>query len=294
MPTVAAARLACVVVFAAFAYEAAAAEVPEVPSDDIFGFTMPTDVGNLGDLDFANENDGRVGKRGGAYNVLNAKYELSNTFAPDWWGAVSLFGSRYFVRGVPDLADVNRVAFDGLSFEIEHRVIKRSQSNPFALSLSVEPRWSRIDSVSGLPSYAFNAQFKVFVDAVVIPDKLYWASNVIWAPQRAEDPSDRDRWLSSSSTLISSAFTYQTSSKFFLGVEARYLGAFNSLLPTQQAGHALYVGPTLLWKVTDKVAFNTTFQPQISGRSTTNPTLRLDLDNFERLQFRIKLAVSLK
>lgn len=293
MPPLAVARLACVVVSAAITY-AEAAEVPEIPSDDIFGFTTPTDVGNPGDLDFVNENDGRVGKRGGTYHALNAKYELGNTFAPDWWGAVSAFASRYFVRGVPGLADVNRIAFDGLSFEIEHRVIKRSQSNPFAMSLSVEPRWERIDGVTGRPAYAFNAAFKVFVDAVVIPDKLFWASNIIWAPQRAEDPNDRDRWLSSSSTLISSAFTYQESSKFFLGVEARYLGAFNSILPTNRVGHALYVGPTLLWKVTDKVAFNTTFQPQVSGRSTTNPALRLDLDNFERLQFRVRLAVSLK
>ena len=54
----------------------------------------------------------------------------------------------------------------------------------------------------------------------------------------------------------------------------------------------MYVGPTLLWKVTDKVAFNTTFQPQIAGRSTSNPGLRLDLDNFERVQFRAKLNIA--
>lgn len=48
----------------------------------------------------------------------------------------------------------------------------------------------------------------------------------------------------------------------------------------------------MLWKVSEKVAFNTTFQPQVAGRSITNSNLHLDLDNFERAQFRAKLAVS--
>jgi hypothetical protein len=275
---------------AVLAFEAAA----EVPGDDIFGFTTPTDVGNPGDTGFGNENDGRAGKRAGRYHALNSRYELGHTFAADWWAAVSLFTSYHRVRDVPDLADVDRFAFDGLSFEIEHRVLKRTQSNPFAIAVSVEPRWAPIDSVSGQPSHAINIAFKLFVDAVVIPDTLFWASNVIWAPQRAEDPADRSRWLSSSAILISSALAYQVSPKFFVGAEARYLGSFSSILPTQEVAHALYAGPTLLWKVTDKIAFNATLQPQVAGHSTTNPALRLDLDNFEKLQYRLKLSVALQ
>jgi hypothetical protein len=53
-----------VLAFAMFALEAKA-DVPEVPGDDIFGFTDPTDVGHPGDTTFANENDGRWGKRSG-------------------------------------------------------------------------------------------------------------------------------------------------------------------------------------------------------------------------------------
>jgi hypothetical protein len=79
---------------------------------------------------------------------------------------------------------------------------------------------------------------------------------------------------------------------FFLGAEVRYLGGFSTVLPTHEVGHAVYAGPTLLWKVTDKVAFNTTFQPQIAGRSTGNPQRRLDLDNFEKAQFRAKLSIA--
>jgi len=92
--------------------------------------------------------------------------------------------------------------------------------------------------------------------------------------------------------LVSTAIAYQWSPKFFLGAEARYLASFSAILPTQEDGHAVYVGPTLLWKVTETVAFNTTFQPQIAGRSTGNPQRRLDLDNFEKAQFRAKLSIA--
>jgi hypothetical protein len=290
MPQGSIAKLACVLVFVACAFEASA----DVPGDDIFGFTTPTDVGNPGDTGFGNENDGRAGKRGGTYRALNAKYELGHTFAPEWWAAVSLFGAHHHARNVPDLTDINRVAFDGLSFEIEHRILKRTDTNPIAVAVSLEPRWGVVDSVSGLTAHAINIAFKLFVDAVVIPDKLFWGSNVIWTPQRAEDPMDRSRWLSSSALLISSALAYQVSPKLFIGVETRYLASYSTLALAQEVGRALYVGPTLLWKVTDKIAFNTTYQPQVAGRSTANPDLRLDLDNFERVQFRAKLSVALQ
>ena len=291
MPQLSTAGWALCAALAVFVFEARA-EVPEVPGDDIFGFTTPTDVGNPGEKGFSNENDGRLGKRGGTYHALNAKYEISSTFAPDWWIAASLFAARTLSRQVPDLADVNRIAFDGVSFELEHRIVKRSATNPLAVSLSMEPRSARIDTVSGQPAQAINAAFKLFVDAVLVPDKVFWAFNTIWTPQRAEDPSDRGRWGSSSSILLSTAIAYQISAKLFVAAETRYLASFSTLFPRHEVGHAVYLGPAIWWKITDKVAFNTTFQPQITGRSTANPGLRLDLDNFEKAQFRAKVVIA--
>ncbi len=266
-------------------------EVAQVPGDDIFGFTSQTDVGQPGDSGFANENDGRLGKRQGAYGVLNTKYEFSRTVTDGWWMAGSLFGAYYHAQDVIGLFDVNHLDFDGLSFEIEHRIVKRSAGQPFAISISVEPRWGRLDYVAGLPSNSYGAALKLFVDAPIVAGKLYWAANMIWASQRAQDPNNRSQWLDSSTTLISIALTYQISEQLFAGVEVRYLSAFNAAWLNNNIGNAIYVGPTMLWKINEKVALNTTFQPQIVGRSTANPNLNLDLDNFERAQFRVKLAI---
>jgi hypothetical protein len=267
--------------------------VPEVPAEDIFGFTSPTAVGNAGDSGFANENDGRFGKRSGSYRALNTKYEFSKTLPDDGWIAGSLFGSYYHASNVPGLNDVDRVAFDGLSFEVERRILKRSAGNPLAISLSIEPRWGRIDNISGQNSNSFSAAFKLFADAVVIPDKLFWAANLQWAPETAQVPANYGHWMDSSSTLVSTALTYQlVSEKLYAGIETRYLSFFGAAWPSQNLGHALYLGPTFLWRITEKVSFNATFQPQVAGHAAGNPA-RLDLDNFERAQFRAKLAIAL-
>jgi len=138
MPQRSMALPALVVACAFLAFEASA-NVAEVPGDDIFGFTTPTDVGNSGDTGFGNENDGRAGKRAGTYRAFSARYELGYTFAPDWWVGGSLFASHNHARNVPGFADIDRLAFDGMSFEVEHRIVKRTQTNPFAVSVSRSP-----------------------------------------------------------------------------------------------------------------------------------------------------------
>ena len=88
------------------------------------------------------------------------------------------------------------------------------------------------------------------------------------------------------------ALAYQLPNKIFVvGVEARYLSGFNGAWLDHNVGNALYIGPTFLWRITDKIGFNVTYQPQVSGHAVGNPA-RLDLDNFDRAQFRAKVALA--
>jgi hypothetical protein len=267
-------------------------EAVDVPGENIFGFTDPTDVGKPGDTAIASENTGRTGKRMGRYLALQSKTELSRTLGENTWGAVSLFNSHYRVRDVPDLdRNLNRTAFDGMSFEIARRVVERSATNPFAVTLALEPRWSRLDPIAGTRVEAFSAEAKLFVDAVVVPEKLYWAMNLNYAPgtQRGTEPGAK--WVENGGSNISTALTYAWSPSVFTGAEIRVLSAFNQAFFGRYAGSALFIGPTFLWKITDKVAFNVVWTPQVAGRSESNKDRLYDLDNFERHQFRAKLAV---
>ena len=267
--------------------------IPEVPGDDIFGFTSTTDTGEKGDIGFANELTGFRGKRSGSYLALSNKMELSYTPAEDWWVAASGFVSYNNINGVPDFLNINRTQFEGFSAEIQYRVIKRSASNPFALAVAVEPAYAFIDLSTGQKSNAYGAAFKLLVDAVVVPDRIFWAANVVWAPVRGQDVTDRSIWTTSSASQLTTALTFQLSEKLFVGADFMQFTTYDGSFFNQRAGYAYYLGPTLLWKITDKIVFNTTWQPQIAGRSSDNTNLTYDLDTFTRAQFRFKLAVGL-
>jgi hypothetical protein len=267
----------------------AAESVPQVPGDDIFGFSSPTDPGKPGDREIFNENDGRAGKDRGRYLGLNSKLAFGYTFASDWWIGIGTFAAGNWTRSVPDLPNIGSVGFDGLSIEILHRIVERSAINPFALTLSVEPRWGRKDPVTGLGSESFSVTFKLFTDAVVIHDTLYWSANVQFGPQRAQDPLKIAPWQGSFGLLLSTALAWQLSPSFFAGAEARYLSQSDSVVPKNQVGQAVYLGPTLLWKPNEQLAINLTVQPQLWGHARDEPGRRLDLTHFERAQFRLKL-----
>lgn len=266
---------------------------PQVPGDDIFGFTSTTDTGEKGDIGVANELNGFRGKRVGGYSVLSNKIEFGYTLAEDWWVAASGFISNHRIHGNPDILDIGKTQFEGVTAEVQYRVIKRSASNPFALAIAAEPAYAFVDLGTGQRSEGYGAAFKILADAVIVPDRIFWAANVIWAPVRLQDIEDRNIWLSASASQLSTALTFQLSKTLFVGAEIRQMAAYAGSFFNERVGYANYLGPTLLWRITDKIAFNATWQPQISGRSIDNPDLRYDLDNFERAQFRFKLAVTL-
>lgn len=262
----------------------------EVPGDDIFGFTSPSDVGKPGDHGIAIENSFRLGKRDGNYGALSTKLEYGRTLATDFWLGVSAFGSWHDMRGVSSIgADLSRVQFDGFSTEIAYRFMPRSDRHPFAATLAFEPRWARIDGNTGTQATAFSGELKLFVDAVIVPDKWFWGFNASMAPQVAQASDAGSPWVSSSSANVSTALTYQVSPFFFMGGEIRYLAAFEGALAGRLAGEALMVGPNLLYKPSEKSAINIAWTPQVAGRSaSTSDTL--DLDSFTRHELRLKFV----
>ena len=274
--------------------KAPAAAAPEAasefPGGDIFGFTSATDVGNVGDKGLALENDGSYGRRDMRSRVLTQKLELSRTFAPNWAYAASLFGAWSSIKNNGDFNDRTAYNFDGISMEVRHRFIERSATNPFAFTFAIEPRWGRVDTVSGVNAASYGAEFKLQADRAV-GEKLFWAVNANFGTGRSRDPLDRT-WSNTSESVVSTALTYAVvDDKLFMGGEARWNQAWNKGFFGKLDGQALFVGPTIAYKASETVMLNAVFLPQIMGkaRSVDGP---LDIDNFERANFRLKLAVS--
>jgi hypothetical protein len=253
--------------------EAAAPEIADVPGGDIFGFTSGTDVGKVGDRGVALENSGDYGIRQGRYRGLSQKLEFSGTFVENWAFAASLFGAWTSIRNNPDFPDRTAYGFDGMSFEIRHRVVERSATNPFAVTLAIEPRWSRIDGLSGLRSDSYGAELKFQVDAPV-GDRLYWAANANFGFGTSRDPIALN-WANASDTAISTALTYE---------------ALKDKLFGRLGGQALYLGPTIAWQAKENVMINAVFLPQIAGHAS-GASGPFDLDNGNRANYRLKIAV---
>lgn len=267
-------------------------EQPTVPGDDIFGFTSVTDVGNPGDRYVAFEWTQRLGRRIGSYAAGTLKTEFGYTIADNLLVMVSPFTSWFRIRDNPDFADISRTEFDGLSTEMSWRFLPRTDSG-IAATLSLEPRWARLDGASGLRADAFSAEFKLFVDMVLIPNTLYAGINFNYAPgtSRTREP-EVGPWINSSGTNISAALAYQVNENLFMGAEARFLSAFDGAFLNRNTGNALFVGPNALIRFGERGALMLAWTPQVAGASRPSNGA-LDLENFERHQFRVRGTISL-
>ncbi len=265
----------------------------EVPGDDIFGFTSPSDIGKPGDSALALENDGRFGKRDGTYGVLTQKLEYSRTLTDSLAVAVSVFGAYHNLKNVTVQPDNrNSYQFDGLSTEVAYRVLERSAKNPFGVTVSLEPRWGMRDALSGATAQSFGAEGKIFVDAALVPDKLFWALNLNYSQGAQEVIGSAGQMSRSSSGNISSALTYAISPSFMIGAEAKYQNCFGDYFFKGEQGHAFFLGPTIFWKITETASLNAVFLPQVSGKAQASSQLSRDLDNYERSIFRLKFVTS--
>jgi hypothetical protein len=289
---------------------------PEVPGGDIFGFTNPTDIGDPCQWSFASENTGLVGKRDGSFFALFSKSQMAYTYSENLAFAFSAFTAYTNWSNVGILQDtlasagagvmvtgLEKFQFDGLSGEVLLRLVTRSPGQPVALTVSMEPRWSRIDlgAVTGYPAQFYGNEFKLFLDAA-LTENLYAAMNVIYvlATQKYDIPDAN--WVDNSLTSVSAALTGRVHAAdttpvegVFLGVEGRLLSLFDGLALKRNLGNAFFVGPTLAIAFQGGSMLNFVWTPQVAGRalpaSAPGP---LDLDNFERHHFRVKFATPLK
>jgi hypothetical protein len=268
-----------------------AANFPDVPGGDIFGFTDPTDLGSPGECGLAFEYSGRAGRADGRYTAGTLKTQFDATVAENVNVAISALTTHHGIRNVTGLSDTNRIRFDGFSGELAWRFIERSAASRIAATFAVEPRWARVDGASGAAVTAYAVEFKLLTDTVLVLDTLYGALNFVF--ETATQKADNDplaEWERSSAANVSGALAYQISPRFFVGAELRYLTAFEGGALDRIAGQGLFVGPSMLVKLTEDAAFNLAWTPQVWGRAA-GVDRRLDLDNFERHQFRAKLTI---
>jgi hypothetical protein len=278
-PSLAAMTLIATVAVPAFA--PAALHADELETTHLFGFTLGTDVNDVGQKEAELENTGRFGKSDGSYAAVSSEFGLKFIPFKNFSIEPEVSAAYDGISGVPGLDDRQQLAFESLTFETRYRLLDRTHA-PFGLTLGLDPHLGFIDDISGAPVDQYGAQFLVAADKELVEKRIFAALNLLYEPD-ATRSRITGGWEHQSDVGISAGLTAQTASGIFIGAEARYLRSYDGLALDAFTGNALFAGPTFYWKISELYWMSAAWSVQVAGRAADGMG-SLDLTNFERHQ----------
>ncbi len=197
----------------------------EFETKHLFGFTEGVDVGTVGDKEAETEISTAIGKRsGGRYGA--EEQELALEFVPTsrFSYEMSLHGVSQTMANVPGLDNLAQTTFSGLSIMPKWVVLTRGVDAPFGLAISAKPEWDRIDPISGVHTSDYGVQSKIHLDANLIPQKLYVASNLVFSPEIQHQSGAGASQYSVAG--VTGAVAWRLTPDVGLGVEVEYYQAY--------------------------------------------------------------------
>jgi hypothetical protein len=265
------------------------ARTETIETEHLFGFTIGSDVGEVGEREVEGTVTGRFAKQTGSYNAASST--LSAEFVPlpnlrtEFTGALV----SYDIAGVSGLADQRYTSFGGLSADIRYRVLDRATA-PFGFAIGAEPHWDRADDVTGEPVSQYGVDFVAAADWEVIPDRVVAAFNLLYQPETMRSKAT-GTWSQESTAGVAIAVMAQVHSGILVGGEARYLRKYDGLGLDTFAGQGFFIGPTVYVKLSERAWITAAWSAQVTGQATTSVG-SLDLVNFERHQARLLFGVN--
>ena len=265
------------------------AQTATIDTEHLFGFTIGSDVGEVGEREIEGSITGRFAKRAGSYNAPSGT--VSAEFVPIANLRTELTGAvvAYDVAGVSGLADQRYTSFGGLSADIRYRILNRA-SAPFGFAVGAQPHWGRADEVTGEPVSQYGVDFVAAADWEIIPDRVVFAFNLFYQPEAMRSKAT-GTWSQDSTAGVAIAAMAQVQPGIFVGGEARYLRRYDGIGLDTLAGQGVFVGPTIYFKISKKSWVAAAWSAQVTGNATSSFG-SLDLVNFERRQARLLFGVN--
>ena len=199
----------------------------DVDTEHLFGFTEGADAGEKGEQEVVLDTVTRVSKRRdgpgpSTYRVLDTRFAYQFNPIDKLSIEFSAFGTLRRQRNIVDLDDKSYGTFDGVSMEVKYQFLKGTKEQPLGLALEVRPRFTRILPVEGNGANIFDLESLLQLDVQVVPDKLWYGSNISFEPaagrQRGGGPGYR-----SSTFLWSNVLVGRIGENTYFGPEVRYL-----------------------------------------------------------------------
>jgi hypothetical protein len=265
------------------------ARTETIETEHLFGFTIGSDVGELGERELEGTLTGRFSKRTGTYDAgtgtMSVEFVPMQNLRTEFTAVVN----SYDITGVNGFADQRYTAFGGLSADIRYRLLDRA-SAPVGFAIGAEPHWGRADDITGQPLSQYGVDFVAAVDREIIPDRVVAAFNLLYQPN-AMRAKLTGIWSQESTAGVAFAVMAQVRSGIFVGGEARYLRQYDGFGLDNLAGQGFFVGPTVYFKFSERAWMTLAWSSQVAGHATAVAG-SLDLVNFERQQARLLFGVS--
>jgi hypothetical protein len=283
------ANVRCVALLAAFAAAFLPVQAGAIDTEHLFGFTIGTDVGNVGEKEFEGSTTGRFSKATGSYRAisqtLSVEFVPAENFRAEFGGAVVSNNTN----NVAGFEDRRQLAFGSFSADLRYRLLDRATA-PFGLAIGAEPHWGRIDELTGAAVNQYGVDFVVAADREIVPDRVVAAFNLLYQPE-ATRAGLGGAWSRESTLGVAAALMLELRPGVFIGGEARYLRKYEGSGFDELAGHGVFFGPTLYVQLSRAAWIAAAWSAQIAGRSAAEPG-SLDLVNFERHQARLLFGIS--
>ncbi len=260
----------------------------DIDTEHLFGFTIGTDVGNLGDREFQSQTTGRFFKAAGSYRAIDQELELEFVPLDNFRIEVGSSFASYDINGVPGFGDRNQLDWQGASLDLRYKLFDRNAA-PFGLTFALETHADRFDDITAAPARRYGTELAVALDRELIPNRVVAAFNLLYEPESthlygmgvAEQQSTAG---------IAGALMTQICPGLLIGGELRYLREYVGIGLDDFAGQTLYAGPTVYWQLSERSRLTVAWSAQVWGRPAGS-SAALDLVNFERHQVRVIFGV---
>ncbi|HEY7230057.1 MAG TPA: hypothetical protein VH558_06780 [Pseudolabrys sp.] len=275
------------IVVTALTLPAVVANGKELETTHLFGFTLGSDVNDVGEKEAESETTGRFAESGGSYTAVEQVFGVKLIPFQDFSIEPELGVARHHISNVSGLDDRRQMQFDTVTFEMRYRVLNRERA-PFGLTIGADPHWGRVDDISGEPVDRYGADLWVIADREIVANKIFAAFNLLYQPEAIRLRAT-GAWEHQSNFGTWAAAVVQVWPGVLLGAEARYMRSYSGLGLNTLTGQALFVGPTFYAKFAQCCWVSAAWSVQIAGRAVEDVG-SLDLVNFERHQAKLRFG----
>jgi len=265
--------------------------------ENFFGYTYGSETLPKGAWEFYQWATWRHDKGQGTYEAVDLRTELEYGITDKFQASAYLNTIYHHIQdsgpidedtGQREFANQNGFGFQGVSLEFKY-ALTSPYKDPLGVALYIEPSYSRVDRISGASGTEYELEPKLILQKNFLEDQLIAAVNLTgefeWERFPDSAPTERELKLE-----LSGGLSYRFAPNWFAGLEARVQGVYGNMNFGNREAWAFFAGPTIHYAAQRWWA-TLTVLPQITG-SPRDPALssRLQLDEFERMEVRLKIG----